>query len=105
MRGAIVGWAYNRRAAGAKHHDAARRFGVLLASGLIVGESLCGVLYAGIIVASVARGGSATPAALPFISDAFANGPAVVLGAIAYLASIYFLYRWTGNLADKKLES
>ena len=54
--GAVIGWLYDRR-----HPDPiSQRMGVLLASGFIVGESLFGVLLAGVIVAT----GSGTPYAL-----------------------------------------
>jgi putative OPT family oligopeptide transporter len=44
--GAVIGWLYNRSIRG----DRAERLGVLVASGLIVGESLFGVINAGLIV-------------------------------------------------------
>lgn len=47
------------------------RRGILFASGMIVGESLMGVLLAGIIVISVTSGGSDTP--LLLVGDDFAN--------------------------------
>src|SRR5579863_2634747 len=52
VAGAILGWAYNRWAAGRPQPDRARQLGVLVASGLIVGESIFGVLLAGLIVFS-----------------------------------------------------
>lgn len=42
----------------------AERFGTLFAAGLIVGESLMGVILAFIIAASVTSGGSEAPLAL-----------------------------------------
>ena len=50
--GAVAGWFYNRAMARTANAEMAIRFGVLLASGLIVGESLLGVLNAGLIVAT-----------------------------------------------------
>src|SRR5580698_2521995 len=47
--GAVAGWLYNRWAARAGDVRA-KQIGVLIASGLIVGESLFGVLLAGVIV-------------------------------------------------------
>jgi putative OPT family oligopeptide transporter len=49
--GSIVGHWYNKRAEHTKNPARAERLGVLIASGLIVGESLFGVLNAGLIVA------------------------------------------------------
>ena len=46
--GAVIGWLYNRHVKTAR----AQRLGVLVASGMIVGESLFGVLNAGLIVAA-----------------------------------------------------
>ena len=48
--GAVCGWLYDRASRSTRYADVARRMGVLLASGLIVGESLFGVLTAGVIV-------------------------------------------------------
>lgn len=51
--------------------EVCNRRGILFASGMIVGESLMGVLLAGIIVISVTSGGSDTP--LLMVGDDFAN--------------------------------
>ena len=48
--GAIAGWVFERRARGTRDPTATRQLGVLLASGMIVGESLIGVLLAAIVV-------------------------------------------------------
>ncbi|HEX5314089.1 MAG TPA: oligopeptide transporter, OPT family, partial [Gammaproteobacteria bacterium] len=58
--GAIVGWWFNRRAERKAKPEALKQLGVLLASGLIVGESILGVIFA----AAVAFSGSASPIAL-----------------------------------------
>jgi putative OPT family oligopeptide transporter len=50
MIGALIGWWYNRRAAALPDPARAQHLGVLVASGMIVGESLFGVLLAGLIV-------------------------------------------------------
>ena len=50
--GAIAGWTYNRWATTSAASERAKQFGVLVASGLIVGESLFGVLLAGLIVST-----------------------------------------------------
>ena len=49
--GAVVGHWYNERAKRSAVPDRAERLGVLVASGMIVGETLFGVLNAGLIVA------------------------------------------------------
>ena len=89
--GAVVGWLYNRRTANRPGADVARRMGVLIASGLIVGESLFGVLLAGVIVAS----GNATPFAL--VGDSFQR-LAMPLGAIVFAVAIVVMFRWSAQL-------
>ena len=92
--GALAGWAYNRWVDRFANPDAAKRLAVLLASGMIVGESICGVVLAGIIVAS----GKGTPLAV--VGDSFA-GWSEVLGGIAFVALVAWLYRWVGALARR----
>ncbi|OOF58567.1 OPT family oligopeptide transporter [Rodentibacter myodis] len=65
--GAFLAWFINRHIAkkGNKEISAkAERFGTLFSAGLIVGESLMGVILAFIIAASVTSGGSEAPLAL-----------------------------------------
>jgi putative OPT family oligopeptide transporter len=85
--GAIAGWFYDRSAERQRDPARMKRLGVLLASGMIVGESLFGVALAGVIVAS----GNAEPLAL--VGDAFA-GAANWLGGIAFIIVVVALYRW-----------
>ena len=92
--GAVLGHFYDRAAERGRTPEATKRFGVLLASGLIVGESLFGVALAGIIVAS----GNATP--LSIVGDSFA-GSANALGTLAFVAVTVALYRWIGRLHPK----
>ena len=69
--GAVMAWLITRNIKSyAKHTNdtevkkKAERFGTLFAAGLIVGESLMGVILAFIIAASVTSGGSEAPLAL-----------------------------------------
>ena len=71
----------------------AKRFGVLLASGLIVGESLLGVLNAGLIVAT----GSAAPLAL--VGAGFA-GPAEWVGLLLTAVAVALCYRWVSRQSE-----
>ena len=84
--GAIVGHWYNARAAQAKDAGRAERLGTLVASGLIVGESLFGVLNAGLIVAF------STDAPIAVVPEDFA--PAKILGLVGFVGLVFALYRW-----------
>src|SRR4029077_16219251 len=84
--GAVIGHWYDRRALGGPNPEHAKRLGVLVASGMIVGESLFGVLLAGLIVAL------STDAPLALASADFA--PANWIGLIAFAALIALLYSW-----------
>jgi putative OPT family oligopeptide transporter len=88
--GAIIGYYYDRR----MPTEVAQRFGVLLASGFIVGESLFGVLLAGVIVAT----DNANPFAV--IGEGH-EGPAMVAGTLVVVALLMGLYRWTARLAAR----
>ena len=85
--GGIIGFFYDRWSGTRKDPERARRMGTLLATGLIVGESLFGVIYAGIVGAT----GSEEPLAV--VGDSFAT-PATFIGAIFFIGSIALLYRW-----------
>jgi putative OPT family oligopeptide transporter len=91
--GSILGWLYDRGAGRAKDPERYRRTGVLMATGLIVGESLFGVLLAGIVVAS----GSGSPLAV--VADSFR--PIAVWGGTLLFALIaWWLYRRSAKLAE-----
>lgn len=92
--GAVLAWLINRhldRFAKAKGKDSvelrksAERYGTLFAAGLIVGESLIGVLLAFVIAASVTAGGSDAPLALNLENW---GDTADVLGLVAFLVGI-----------------
>ncbi len=93
--GAIVGWYFDQRAERHGKPEAVKQLGVLLASGMIVGEGLIGVLIAGIVAFKLLP--------LQMVSDAFAEGPAAWLGGIAFVAAIFLLYRWVERLARKAI--
>lgn len=90
--GAVLGHFYNRWADGRANPEKAKQLGVLMASGLIVGESLMGVVFAGLIVAT----NRATPLAV--VGDSFASA-SNWLGGLAFVALVFGLYRWTARLA------
>jgi len=69
-----------------------KRLGVLMATGLIVGESLFGVVFAGIVAGS----GSDSPLAI--VGDGFENW-AEILGVVLFVAALAGLYQWTRRLS------
>lgn len=84
--GAILGTFYDKWAAKQSRPEFAKRMGTLLATGLIVGESLFGVVNAGIIAAA----GGDSPL------EIFAGGTsATVVGVILFILALTFIYRWT----------
>jgi putative OPT family oligopeptide transporter len=92
--GAIAGWFYNRWATHQSNADKAKQLGVLTASGLIVGESLFGVLLAGLIVVS------SNPNPLSVVGDWFAPA-ATEIGALAFVLAVLGLYHFTAKLAKR----
>lgn len=90
--GALVGAWFNHRAERALKPEATKQLGTLLASGLIVGESLLGVIFA----ALVAFSGRASPIAL--VGSHF-DTAALWIGGIVFVVTIIVLYRWIGRLA------
>ncbi|MCU1700380.1 MAG: oligopeptide transporter, family [Mycobacterium sp.] len=69
-----------------------KRLGVLMATGLIVGESLFGVVFAAIVAGS----GSDSPLAI--VGDGFENW-AEILGVVLFVAVLAGLYKWTRRLS------
>ena len=92
--GAILGYFLNRhlrKTAGAEAEAAGLRRGTLFASGLIVGESIVGVLLAGLIVLSVSNSGDENPLAMvgsDFADTAEMLGLAVFFGILALFSKI-----------------
>ena len=84
--GAILGTFYDKWAAKQSHPEFAKRMGTLLATGLIVGESLFGVVNAGIIAAA----GGDSP--LEIFED---GASATVVGVVLFIIALTFIYRWT----------
>ena len=83
--GAILGYFLNRhlrKTGGSNAEAAGLRRGTLFASGLIVGESIVGVLLAGVIVVSVSNGGGESPLAM--VGSDFAD-TAEMLGLLVFL--------------------
>lgn len=84
--GAVISHWYNGRARHAANPDRAERLGTLVASGLIVGESMWGVANAGLIV------GLSKDAPLALVAEDFALGP--WLGVLGFVGAVVWLYGW-----------
>ena len=84
--GAVISHWYNGRTRSLPNPDRAQRLGTLVASGLIVGESIWGVINAGLIVAF------AKDAPIGVVPETFALAP--WLGVIGFVGSIIWLYGW-----------
>ncbi|MGB3302330.1 OPT family oligopeptide transporter [Gordonia sp. (in: high G+C Gram-positive bacteria)] len=92
--GAFLGLAYNKwadRTGGDVERK--KRLGVLLATGLIVGESLYGVIYAAIVAGS----GDSDPLAI--VGDGLGNWMQVI-GVVVFAIGITWLYSYTKKLAS-----
>jgi putative OPT family oligopeptide transporter len=92
--GAVAGWIYEKGIKGTRFADVGRRMGVLLASGLIVGESLFLVMTAGVIVWT---GKEAPFAMLPEGS----TWPAMAAGIAAFAVLAIGLYAWVRGRSAK----
>jgi putative OPT family oligopeptide transporter len=84
--GAVISHWYDKRTRAMPNPERSERLGTLVASGLIVGESLWGVLNAGLIVALN------NDAPIGLVPGDFA--PARWLGLLGFIAVIVWLYGW-----------
>jgi putative OPT family oligopeptide transporter len=84
--GAVIGHNYDKWARKQADADKALRMGTLMATGMIVGESLFGVLFAGLVALS----GNDSPLA---VMDADFAGAALWVGVVVFAAAAAMLYR------------
>ncbi|HSU96372.1 MAG TPA: oligopeptide transporter, OPT family, partial [Gemmatimonadaceae bacterium] len=84
--GAVLSRWYEGRTRSMPNPERAQRLATLVASGLIVGESVWGVINAGLIV------GFTTEAPIALVPESFA--PARWLGVFAFVGIVAWLYRW-----------
>lgn len=92
--GAVCGWIYEKRVARTAYAEVAKRMGVLMASGLIVGESLFGVFNAAVI--------GATENEAPFaVFNLGESWPDMTVGLIAFAVITVVMYQWTRSRASK----
>ncbi|WP_394275153.1 OPT family oligopeptide transporter [Luteococcus sp.] len=94
--GALLGLFYDKWANRTANPERSKRMGTLLATGLIVGESLFGVIYAGIVAAT----GSEEPMAV-ITSKAWAN-PAQLAGIAVFALVVGALYQWTRRMSTDR---
>jgi putative OPT family oligopeptide transporter len=84
--GAVLGRYYDSWADRQGDPEAAKRMGVLMATGLIVGESLFGVAFAGIVAGT----GSDSPLAV--VGEGFET-TAMGIGAAVFIGLVWWLYQ------------
>jgi putative OPT family oligopeptide transporter len=95
--GAVLGWFYNRWAMQSESPAFAERMGVLMATGLIVGESLMGVVYA-FAVAGAEKAGSADSANVFGLIEPYSA--VMIVSVVVFSAAIAALYFWTKGKAS-----
>lgn len=91
--GATCGVVYNRWAKTRKNPEAASRMGTLLATGLIVGESLWGVIYAAIV------GTTGNEEPLAIVPDSW-SGMSSLVGLVIFVALAAWGYRRAKQQAE-----
>ena len=95
--GAVLGWFYNRWAMSSRSPAFAERMGVLMATGLIVGESLMGVVYA-FAVAGAEKAGSKDSANVLALVEPYSS--VIVVSVVAFSIALAGLYFWTKGRAS-----
>jgi putative OPT family oligopeptide transporter len=93
--GAIVGWFFDRRADRTPRPEATKQLGVLLASGLIVGEGILGVVISAIVVFS----GKDAP--LSVVGPAYETA-GIIIGGVGFAVIAFALYRWILGMASAR---
>lgn len=88
--GALVGWIYDKQVEKGRHAEILKRMGVLLASGLIVGESLMGIAIAALVVVT----GKQEPIAL--VGETF-EPIAGWLGAGVFAVVVVLMYLYSAR--------
>lgn len=91
--GTALGHFYDKWAEKQRDAETAKRMGVLGATGLIVGESLFGVLYAGIVA------GSGSDAPLAVVGEGFETN-AMFVGAVVFIVMVWWIYRRMKQIAS-----
>ena len=92
--GAVAGWLFERAVENKTGGEAAKRLGVLIMSGFIVGESLFNVALAGLIVLS----GKGEPLA---IANGLSESQGMIVALVLGGAMVGGLYRWSASNAER----
>jgi putative OPT family oligopeptide transporter len=95
--GALLGHFYNRWAQRSGNAEFKERLGVLMATGLIVGESLLGVAFAGVVAGAERAGSTDSANVLAVVRDWPLAEP---LGILLFAGAIAALYAWTRRAAQ-----
>jgi putative OPT family oligopeptide transporter len=105
--GAVAGWFYDRRADRTSRPEAAKQLGVLLASGLIVGEGIIAVVITLIRALSTKSAPMALVGpdgilakAIPVLANF--ETAAIIIGGVTFVAMAFFLYRWILGMAPAR---
>lgn len=93
--GAIVGWFYDRWSGKNANPEFARRMGVLAATGMIVGDSLWGVAFAGIVY------GTGSDAPLALVGGDF-EVTATLVSLFGFSGLVWLLYSYTQKLVRQR---
>ena len=88
--GSLLGWLYDKRAERSKRPESTKQLGVLLASGMIVGEGLVGVLIAGVVAFQLFP--------LELVGSNFETA-AKWIGGAAFVVVVLALYRYAEKLS------
>ena len=91
--GAVIGHFWEKRAERSARPEFYSRMGVLLATGFIVGESIFGVLFAGVVA------GSGSDAPLVLVGESFER-TAIIVGLSLFVALIAYSYRRTRRATE-----
>ena len=102
--GAIAGVIFDRRAERGPRPEATKQLGVLLASGMIVGESLLAVIVAGLVAFADKLGFSNPKEPLALVGPGF-ESIAKIMGGAVFLVIVAVLYRWIGRMAHARQRS
>ncbi|HEX4632068.1 MAG TPA: oligopeptide transporter, OPT family [Chthoniobacterales bacterium] len=90
--GAIAGWMYDRRANRTANPEATKQLGVLLASGLIVGESVVLIVITAIVAFS--------SISLALVGPGFETA-AIIIGGLAFALIGFLMYRWILRMGNR----